>query len=480
MADICVLYASEDMKITERLVAQLRENWDVWWAEDSIPDGDWEKQVRDEIGNSSAVIPIFSSHSIDNAIFKDEIEWAKKCNRIIFPFLIEDINMPFGFGRINRTTAFNWDGKFNHFGFQQLIRKINTKIKKNTLSIKRHQRINIGSKVLQLPSFIFSLSTHETQISPKDGIELFSFLEPEAILISAYDISKYYSKSKSFLSTIRKIKDTDCLLVLDSGNYEACRKSDHYNCNNVNGWRSKEFRKIVKLINPDLSFSYDNWSRNGDVETIIKRIISNFKADKRSISKSEARLCPIVHLPNKIELKNIGKYASNIIKNVAKELDPLMIAIPERELGDGLIERVKTVRSIRESLNTLGKYYPLHLLGTGNPITIVALAGAGADTFDGLEWCRTVVDYDFGTLFHFQHLDCFIERYLSRLQIENKMIINNEEATYATKVASYNCDFFKDLSKTIRELIHSGNVSHLLKQIPAPNISSEIYKAISQ
>ena len=123
-----------------------------------------------------------------------------------------------------------------------------------------------------------------------------------------------------------------------------------------------------------------------------------------------------------------------------------MVAIPERELGDGIIERVRTVRDIRRALNGLGKYYPLHLLGTGNPITMIALAAAGADCFDGLEWCRTVVDYEHLTLFHFQHFDFFRELYSTRLQLEIRKIIEDREATYPAQVASYNLDFFTDLT----------------------------------
>src|SRR2546425_947985 len=34
MADICVVYLSEDEPIVGRLVASLRKEWSVWWAQD--------------------------------------------------------------------------------------------------------------------------------------------------------------------------------------------------------------------------------------------------------------------------------------------------------------------------------------------------------------------------------------------------------------------------------------------------------------
>lgn len=43
-----------------------------------------------------------------------------------------------------------------------------------------------------------------------------------------------------------------------------------------------------------------------------------------------------------------------------------MIAVPERELGDGIVARARAVHEIRRSLDSLGFYQPLHLLGCGN------------------------------------------------------------------------------------------------------------------
>lgn len=73
MADICVIYDSKDKKITSRLVSLLRNQWNVWWAEDDILQGYWEKQVRDQISHANAVVPVLSFHTETNDIFKDEL-----------------------------------------------------------------------------------------------------------------------------------------------------------------------------------------------------------------------------------------------------------------------------------------------------------------------------------------------------------------------------------------------------------------------
>mgnify|MGYP003968740789 CR=1 FL=1 len=479
MADICVIYDSEDEKVTRNLVTLLRNQWNVWWAEDDIPQGDWEQQVREQISHANAVVPVLSFHTEKNDIFKDELAWAKKCGRLIFPFFINEAELPFGFGGLNRTDAFDWDGAVNHPGFQQLAKKIRTKIGCYTKTPKRLSSIDLGRMMLQLPCFVFSLSSHESQVSPKDGVNLFQLLEPAAGLISSYDAWKYHKEDRVFFARIKRLRQSKCALFLDSGNYEASHKDDHYSKkHNPDGWRRDCFRKMASKIKPDIAFAFDKWPTTGGIDEITNRIVRNFRADERAIRELSFPLCPIVHLPEKHENIAVAECASQIVAKVVKKLDPVMVAIPERELGDGLIARVRTVRDIRNALNGLGRYYPLHLLGTGNPITMIALAAAGADSFDGLEWCRTVADYDDGTLFHFQHFDCFREKYFSRVQLNIRKIIENEEATYTAQVASYNLDFFTDLTRTIQDMIHRGNVEHLLKQIP--NIGAKIFKEITE
>ena len=479
MAEICVIYDSKDKKVTSRLVSLLSNQWDVWWAEDNVPQGDWEHQVREHISQANAVVPVFSSHTEKNDIFKDELEWAKKCSRLIFPFFINKAELPFGFGRLNRTDAFDWNGAVSHPGFQQLIKKIGVKIGRSFNTTKRLSSLGLGRTTLQLPCFVFSLSSHESQVSPKDGVNLFQLLEPAAGLISSYDVWKYYEKDHIFFSMIKRLHKSKCALFLDSGNYEASRKADHYSKkHNPDGWRRDCFRKVASKIRPDIAFTFDKWPTTGSIDDVTNRIVRNFRADERAIRDSSFPLCPIIHLPEKHSGLTVAECASQIVVKVVKQLDPIMVAIPERELGDGLIERVRTVRGIRSALNDLYRYYPLHLLGTGNPITMVALAAAGADSFDGLEWCRTVVDYDNWTLFHFQHFDCFRELYSSRLQMEIRKIIEDKEATYAAQVAIYNLDFFSYLTKYMQDMIHSGNVKYLLNYLP--NIGAKIFKETTE
>ena len=468
MVDICVIYAKEDFGIVSKLVMLLDHQWKVWWG-DNINCGDWEKQVRDEISKAKSVLPVVSRYTEGKQIFKDELRLANELNKSIFPFFIEKADLPLGFGNLNRTEAFGWDGTKDHPGYLQLVKKISTEISKDlgevSKDVRRVTKLELGAKTLNLPCFVFSLSSHETQIRPKDGIELFQYLVPPASLISAYDAWEHI-KDTSFRKQISNLRKTDCVFFLDSGNYEAYRKNDNIYSNNKNRWNRKKFHQTAIEMSPDIVFAYDRPNPKGDINEISDRIIADFDIDKHAIGSGNFPICPIIHLPNLSKKGMLVERASEIIINVVRDLDPIMVAIPERELGDGLLQRIKTVREIRAALNKLDKSYPLHLLGTGNPTTMIALATAGADAFDGLEWCRTVADYNNWHLCHFQHFDCIWNLYKGRCSESTRRIIEDQAATYNMRVAVYNFDFFIDFMQTMRDIIYSGKTEYLRKWLP--------------
>lgn len=482
MADICVIYLTEDEVIVSQLVTLLKKNWDVWWAQD-IAHGDWEEAVRSEIGKSTAIVAVLSQHAKGKrkTIIKDEMRYAEKMGKKIFPLLIGSADVPFGFGDLNHTEAHGWSGEENDSGFQQLKSKIAATIgggRNSQNGLVRPQELIVRGKTLRLPAFVFSLSSHETQVTPTEGAPLLHYLESGATLISAYDAWKG-KRDSTLNSSIKKLQCSTDVLFLDSGNYEANRKNDLYaKEKRPNGWKKEYYWKTTARLSPDIAFTFDTLNPKGKPEQIAARIAANFRADDRALPKRDFILCPIIHLP-KEHNGNLAKCAAQIVSSVANKLDPLMLAIPERELGDGLLERVKTVRDIRKALDALGKYYPLHLLGTGNPISMIALAAAGADSFDGLEWCRTVADYDKGFLFHFQQFPFFSQARLHQIQDPRiRFHIEDEKVTYSAKTLMYNIDFFKDWTRTMQSMIHSGQTEILLKMVP--NIGSEIFKELSK
>ncbi len=277
---------------------------------------------------------------------------------------------------------------------------------------------------------------------------------------------------------MKRFRESQDILLIDSGNYEACRKGDRYaRRTNPNGWHKDVFRETALRLKPDFVFSFDSINPAGPSEKIVSQVVASFESDDRALKSREFDLCPIVHMPKQFTGSR-ANCAAHIVSGVARELAPQMLAIPERELGDGLLERARTVRDIRRALNRLGRYYSLHLLGTGNPLSMIALAAAGADSFDGLEWCRTVADPEKGFLFHFQQFDCFSQTRLHQVQdLRIRSLLQNPKASYSAKVLGSNVEFFKDWTRTMQRMIHSGQTEILLKMVP--HIGAQIFKELS-
>jgi len=470
MTEICVVYLSEDEAKVDLLVRLLRRRWGVWWAKD-IAHGNWEDAVRAEIHTTSALVPVLSEHARGDrlSIIRDEMHLAKKLDKPILPFLIGPAEIPFGFGLLDHTEALGWGGDETHPGYQRLVAKLSTTMgpgHATSPSVERPPSLTIRRKELRLPAFAFSLSSHETQVTPNDGAILLRLLGPPAALVSAYDVRiSRTPKSVRLYRNVERLRDSETVLFLDSGNYESYRKADRYSPKaNPTGWRQKQFQESAALISPDLALSFD--TIGAEPSKIVATTVRSFRADDRALRERDFPLCPIVHLSPR-DAPRFLQSASSIVSQVASELDPFLIAVPERELGDGLFERMRAVRAIRRALDALGKYYPLHLLGTGNPISIISLAAAGADVFDGLEWCRTVADSSTGFLFHFHHFDCFSQPNLSRIHDQGiRLIVENPKATYAMRTLSSNVDFFNEWTRTMQNMLQSGQVETLLKFVP--------------
>jgi hypothetical protein len=173
-------------------------------------------------------------------------------------------------------------------------------------------------------------------------------------------------------------------ILLDSGIYEKVRLRDEK-------WTAHAFHEALQTTPHDMAFCFDDANPSSRLNIALKSIVAMVERDSK---KTKAPILPIVHLPQDSNGDYRIDLAPKLVLEIARELRPPLIGIPERELGPGVFDRARTMAAIRHELHDLFSYQPIHVLGTGNPTTIALLTAAGADTFDGLEWCRYVVDGD--------------------------------------------------------------------------------------
>jgi queuine/archaeosine tRNA-ribosyltransferase len=267
-------------------------------------------------------------------------------------------------------------------------------VRNAVVTIKRPISIPFAGVGARLPAFFPSVSSIKTNFSPLDYIEVLMASGTQQFLISAYDISEP-SEDDQMAIAIRSALDGGRIVLLDSGNYESYWRRD-------SNWTQTRFWQVLKAHDWDVAFSFDKFCMGQEAsQNCAKQIADSYIEDQ--LQRPGCALLPIVH--------GSTEDLPVLCREVASLVNPMLIAVPERELGEGILARLDTLQRIRQELNHLGAYYPLHLLGTGNPWSILLYTAAGADTFDGLEWCQTVVDPQTAILLHFQQRE-LIQRQL--------------------------------------------------------------------
>lgn len=461
-----VIYANEDRELASTLVRHLR-SWgiDVWWAEEDLTQGQWDAEVRRRIEHCDALVPVVSANTGFHQIFTDEWTHAEAHDRAIFPLVFDRSGIPFGKGRFSYTLASDFASE------PQAFDALRAKLLKHfdgqrSTDRTRPKEIAVGDKTLPLPNFIFSLSSFETQLHPLDGIQLLTSLPEAACLVSAFDV---HTSLGSFRSNVRSFAGSSRRMIfLDSGNYEATRKKAYADGEGKDGWQSEHFWEVAASAPWDLVFSYDHPPPQGQLDKVLDQVLDAYYLDTVHTGLSHRVLCPIVHaISHGGDVAQHRADAAELVRSVAEAIQPTLVAIPERELGNGLLERMRTVRAVRTALDTLPWYQPLHILGTGNPTTIAALAVCGADTFDGLEWCRTAANYENNNLMHFQQFDLLKSVFAGRMMHDvARKIVELEGVPFALRAASYNFDYFSNWLRLVRKSTHSGNPEAIFQGIP--------------
>ena len=489
MADICIIYSSADCDKARQLYEILSESWDVWW--DDTLTGRFNIEIEKELKKAKCVVPIWSSAARCSDYVTNELEISKENNITLVPAKIEDCKAPYGYTVWTTVDMLSWKGERDHEGLKQLQRKLAT-IASPRFPPKRAEKI--ANRQIKLPCLFHSISSYETRLQPLEAVKVLSVFgigavestnshRTPTILVSAYDlVEQHYPTSqklkelKQLRNALARFRKKGGFVMVDSGNYEATRLENK-------NWSRDNLKQALSQTPHDwvLSFDYTSApskpsSRDRKPYTSVTAILRGIRNDQKL---TDAPIIPIVHTPQRKTGGHDLERLPTIIREISERLHPPLIAVPERELGPGLIEGARTVRKIREELDKLSFYQPLHLLGTGNPWNIVVYAAVGADSFDGLEWCRYVIDTERGTLHHTQHFD-FLE-FQARLADSSvtQAALDDAEIGISGKASLHNLDYYANFSTKLQlatvekrlegfvtKLLGATNVELLEEKIP--------------
>jgi len=310
----------------------------------------------------------------------------------------------------------------------------------------------LKNKGISAPIFYPSVSSVSKNVwSIIDHVELLVSIDYPQFLVSCFDIYWNQNDQRIFLA-LNKAKEQCQAILWDSGIYEVVWSRS-------NKWSKKQYVETLKKHSFFQAFSFDDYclkKEDQDPSAIALSVLEDIKeVGKSSIS-------PIIHC------QNPEKYPTTCY-NITRICEPKLIAIPERELGDGVLEIVMNIRKIRSELNKLDKYQPLHILGTGNPISMMLYTFSGADSFDGLDWCQTVVDFESGTLHHPLHLDLY--KHQSHWGSDN-------DISFFSRCYLHNLEFYKSWELSLQSALLNNQAERMIQKYLSPFFFDQVAPVI--
>jgi queuine/archaeosine tRNA-ribosyltransferase len=449
MADVYIVYSSKNVEVVSQLVALLSMRWDVSWDDTIV--GDFAHAIETEIPKAKCMVAIWSAAASESTNVHDELLLAKQHGVPIISASVEECTARFGFIGSSITNLKGWTGEHNHPGLQQLLRRIASVVPPRSKPVRATRIAEINTS---LPALFLSVSSHETQLTPLEAVKVLRLFHAPSILVSAYDLVSPH-RPTGILKELRNFRKQGGVVLVDSGNYEASRRRN-------TDWKYEDLHLALQKVPHDLAFCFDVMKPSPDPDKAVKQIIRAVKRDQRV---TLAPVLPIVHAPPLASGGYLLDTLPTVIRKIAEELYPKMIAVPERELGPGLVNRARTMRNIRMELDKLPFYQPVHLLGTGNPWSVAVLLAAGADSFDGLEWCRMVVDRQHHRLNHFQHFDFFTFQAEFADSAVTRAAIADDKVDFAGKVAFHNLDYFMEFSARMQETVAESSYEVLVTEL---------------
>lgn len=304
------------------------------------------------------------------------------------------------------------------------------------------------SKSLQSPFFFPSISSIQAEYAVYDYFQLIRKTSYPALLISAYDLY-HHEKRANFVKEISALSQNSFFVLMDSGHYEASWRADKT-------WTFNKFQEILKDADMDLCFSFDvYYNGKKKIPEHVKEIIE-YTAMTGGKQKSGITI-PIIH--------GTSQNLPSVVSKVVEGINPEIIGITERELGYSLLERASNLKLIRQELNKMKRDIAIHLLGTGNPASLLIYSLCGANFFDALEWCKNVVNPVNGQLYHFAQMDL--------IDCDCK-VCKIKDIPYPVRVTSHNLLFYEKFTDEIRESITNNKVDSLVKKYLPEHIISKI------
>ncbi|MHC4354552.1 MAG: toll/interleukin-1 receptor domain-containing protein [Planctomycetota bacterium] len=124
MSDIFISYSSQDRARAKVLAGALeRQGWSVWWDRRIPPGKQFSQVIKEAVDEAKCVIVLWSKESVKSEWVQNEAsEGARR--KILVPALIDDVEMPFEFRRIQAARLVDWEEESPHPEFDTLLESV--------------------------------------------------------------------------------------------------------------------------------------------------------------------------------------------------------------------------------------------------------------------------------------------------------------------------------------------------------------------
>ncbi len=128
MSDIFISYAREDRDRAEAIAQALEKlGSTVWFDKKIAPGGKYDEVIQGALDDAKCVIVLWSKASVESDWVKEEADKGKERDRLV-PVLIDDVEVPLGFGRLHTANLVHWKGGRTHDEFKELSRSVAQKL----------------------------------------------------------------------------------------------------------------------------------------------------------------------------------------------------------------------------------------------------------------------------------------------------------------------------------------------------------------
>ncbi|MFC1888204.1 SUMF1/EgtB/PvdO family nonheme iron enzyme [Thermodesulfobacteriota bacterium] len=117
-------YAKEDRERAKSVAEALEEcGWSVWWDRKIPPGRTFDEVIDEQMKNAKCVVVLWSQASVKSNWVREEADEGFR-RRILVPALINDIELPRGFKRIQAAKLTDWQKGTSHSEFDSLVTSI--------------------------------------------------------------------------------------------------------------------------------------------------------------------------------------------------------------------------------------------------------------------------------------------------------------------------------------------------------------------